>query len=90
MEISLIACIKERFTGKPSCAGRGSVEVIKLVEAEIKKRGWQVVVERVHCLGECAKGPNMRVAPGGSFYYGITEDKIPELMDSLASIIDSE
>ncbi|MBF0381443.1 MAG: (2Fe-2S) ferredoxin domain-containing protein [Magnetococcales bacterium] len=90
MEISLITCIKERFTGKPSCAGRGSVELIDDIEKEIKNRGLPVVVERVHCLGECAKGPNMRIAPGGSFFYGMNRDKIPELMESLTELSKDE
>jgi NADH:ubiquinone oxidoreductase subunit E len=90
MEISLIACVKERFTGKSSCSGRGSVEIIDHIEVEIKKKGWSVLVERVNCLGECEKGPNMRIAPGGSFFYGMTKDKIPELMAGLAQVIQSE
>jgi NADH:ubiquinone oxidoreductase subunit E len=90
MEISLIACVKERFTGKASCGGRGSVELIEHIEAEIKKSGLPILVERVNCLGECAKGPNMRIAPGGSFFYGMTKDKIPELMAELALVIDGE
>jgi NADH:ubiquinone oxidoreductase subunit E len=90
MEISLITCVKERFTGKPSCAGNGSVAIIDHIESEIKKKGWPILVERVNCLGECVKGPNMRIAPGGSFYYGMTEDKIPELMGDLALLMTDE
>ncbi len=80
MDIELITCIKNRTTGKPSCAGSGSIAIIDKIEAEIKKRQWPVKVERIFCLGECAKGPNMRIAPGGRFFYGITQEKIPEVL----------
>jgi NADH:ubiquinone oxidoreductase subunit E len=83
MAISLVACIKERFTSRPSCGVRGSIAIIDKIEAEIKKREWPILVERIRCLGECAKGPNMRIAPGGKFFYGMTEAKIPEILDEL-------
>jgi NADH:ubiquinone oxidoreductase subunit E len=90
MEITLIACIKDRATGKPACAGRGSIAIINQIEAEIKKRGLPVPVERIRCLGECAKGPNMRIAPGGRFLYGITEEKIPEVLATLEQVLNSD
>jgi NADH:ubiquinone oxidoreductase subunit E len=89
MEIALIACIKERTTTKPSCAVRGSLAVIEQIEAEIKKRQWPIEVERVKCLGECDKGPNMRIAPGGRFFYGITPDTVSEVMDGLQEALDT-
>jgi NADH:ubiquinone oxidoreductase subunit E len=89
MKIKLIACIKDRSTSRPSCAGRGSVAIIDKIEADIQKKGLPVAVERMRCLGECAKGPNMRIAPGGNFFYGITEDKIPEVLVGLEEAVNS-
>ncbi|MBF0357528.1 MAG: (2Fe-2S) ferredoxin domain-containing protein [Magnetococcales bacterium] len=85
MAIALVACIKERITNRPSCGGRGSIAIIDKIETEIKNRELPIPVERISCLGECSKGPNMRIAPGGKFFYGTTEDKIPEIIDELAA-----
>lgn len=90
MKVSLIACVKDRHTGKPSCAGRGSIAIIDQIDSEIIKSGRDVAVERIRCLGECNKGPNMRIAPGGRFFYGITEADIPEVLAGLDEALEKK
>ncbi|MBF0448917.1 MAG: (2Fe-2S) ferredoxin domain-containing protein [Magnetococcales bacterium] len=87
MNITLIACNKDRTTGKPSCAGRGSEALIIQLEEAINKAGLPVSIDRVRCLGECLKGPNMRIAPGGSFYYGVSEQTLPEILVDLKAAL---
>ncbi|MBF0448162.1 MAG: (2Fe-2S) ferredoxin domain-containing protein [Magnetococcales bacterium] len=88
MNITLIACNKDRTTGKPSCAGRGSEALITQLEEAINKADLPVSVDRVRCLGECLKGPNMRIAPGGSFYYGVSEETLPTILADLKAALE--
>jgi NADH:ubiquinone oxidoreductase subunit E len=90
MKISLIACIKDRVTGRPSCGGRGSVGIIDQIEGALKEKKLPIPVERIQCLGECAKGPNMRIAPGGRFFYGVNQETIPEVLAGLEEVFNQE
>ncbi|MBF0454077.1 MAG: (2Fe-2S) ferredoxin domain-containing protein [Magnetococcales bacterium] len=89
MNTSLIACIKDRATAKPSCGGRGSEALVDQIEAEVNRQKLPIAVVRMRCLGECSKGPNMRIAPGGQFFYGVKEETIPEIITALKEALNS-
>lgn len=40
-----------------------------------------VRVDSVDCLGLCKHGPNFIVYPGGTWYLGVTEDDVPEIVE---------
>ncbi|MCB1691911.1 MAG: (2Fe-2S) ferredoxin domain-containing protein [Pseudomonadales bacterium] len=83
MTTRLIACVNFRpFSGQPSCAGRGSKELIAWLEAEIARREIDVSVERIVCMGHCPHGPNFRVW-GGEFVHHADEEKLGELLDRI-------
>lgn len=78
---TLAICVNRRFgTDRPSCAGRGSVELADRVEKEIAERSLDVSVERICCFGFCREGPNMRLYPGGSIYYEVSEQDLPTII----------
>ncbi len=80
---TIIVCVNRRFTpGKPSCAARGSEALADALERAVKRRGLDVSVTRLMCLGRCHEGPNARVAPGGRFFRGVTAEDIPEIINT--------
>jgi NADH:ubiquinone oxidoreductase subunit E len=80
---SVVVCINDRFNPtRPSCGNVGRRLADKL-EEELSLREIPFPVERVHCLGECVLGPNLRIAPGGRFFHHATLAMIPEILAAL-------
>jgi (2Fe-2S) ferredoxin len=65
------------------CKKRGSKEVRKVLKEELRERGMigDVRVDSVGCLGLCKHGPNAVVYPKGTWYLGLTEGNIPEIVE---------
>lgn len=79
---SVYICVNRRFgSDTPSCAMRGSEKVMTLLKEELIKRGLTTPLEKIKCLGQCDKGPAMRIAPGGEFFLHASKDKISEIAD---------
>ena len=84
---SLMICINRRFrTDEPSCAGRGSEALADRLETEIQSRGINLTVERCICMGHCRAGPAIRLAPGGKFYLGPSDNEIAALLDEAENL----
>lgn len=84
---TLIVCVNRRSGDQPSCAARGGVEQADQLESAIRERRLQVKVERVHCLGVCTRGPNMRLAPGGAFFFGVSAADIPAVVERIEAAL---
>ncbi|MCP4075903.1 MAG: (2Fe-2S) ferredoxin domain-containing protein [Gammaproteobacteria bacterium] len=70
----LIVCVNQRLGfGQKSCAGSGSRELIDIIKNHFKNTGIDVPVVEQVCLGRCAEGIAMRIAPGGQFFTRVTE-----------------
>lgn len=80
---SVTVCVNVREGTHPSCGRRGSPEMLRALEEGLLARGLNFQVLTIKCLGPCAKGPNIRVAPSGSFYMAVTVGDVPALIDSL-------
>jgi (2Fe-2S) ferredoxin len=65
------------------CKKRGSKDVRKTLKGELRERGMagDVRVDAVGCLGLCKHGPNAVVYPGGTWYLGLTEHDVPEVVE---------
>ena len=84
---TIVVCVNRRFRAdQPSCAARGSIAVAEALESGVEERRLAVRVERICCLGECQRGPTVRVAPGGAFFLGVTADDVPGILDSVGSV----
>ncbi|MBF0626364.1 MAG: (2Fe-2S) ferredoxin domain-containing protein [Magnetococcales bacterium] len=82
--VRLLVCVKERISPtSPSCAARGSGELLARLDAELTRRGHPGRVEIINCFGQCNRGPNMRIAPGGRFFYGVGPDRLDEVITAL-------
>ncbi len=79
----LLICVNRRFKAdEPSCAARGSVPVAEAIERGVADRGIDIQVERIVCLGQCTKGPTVKLVPG-RFILGTTEDMVGGILDEL-------
>ena len=69
--------------GGGDCKKRGSKEVRKALKAELRERGMvgDVRIDSTGCLGLCKHGPNAVVYPGGTWYLGLTERDVPEIVE---------
>jgi (2Fe-2S) ferredoxin len=65
------------------CKKRGSKDVRRALKAELRERtmAGNVRVDSVDCLGFCKHGPNAVVYPGGTWYLGLTEKDMPEIVE---------
>ena len=71
------------FCGGGDCKKRGSKDVRRALKNELRGRGMigDVRVDSVECLGLCKHGPNAVVYPGGTWYLGLREEDVPEVVE---------
>ena len=84
----IVICVNSRSNpNQPSCAMRGSREIVSLVCEEVKKRGWPLQVEEFYCLGLCEHGPNAKLAPDGPMLQHLSTKDLPALLGELEAFI---
>jgi NADH:ubiquinone oxidoreductase subunit E len=82
--IRLVVCVNERLGAQQkSCAGSGSRELIALLKQRFVQENMDIAVDEQVCLGRCAEGIAMRIAPGGPFFTQVTEKNIPAIIKAL-------
>ena len=82
----IVVCVNVRIGPRAvSCGGRESEAIADALETGISARKLDAKVERIRCLGLCAKGPNVRLVPGGSWFNEVTIDDTPTILDHLAN-----
>jgi (2Fe-2S) ferredoxin len=64
------------------CKKRGSKDVRSALKDELRAQGMNrdVRIDSVDCLGLCKHGPNLVIYPGGTWYLGVTENDVPEVV----------
>jgi len=69
--------------GGGDCKRRGSKDVRRSLKEELRGRGMvgDVRIDSVDCLGLCKHGPNAVVYPGGTWYLGLTQRDVPEIVE---------
>jgi len=69
--------------GSGDCKKRGSRDVRKALKNELRERGMlgDVRIDSVDCLGLCKHGPNAVVYPDGTWYLGLGEESVPEVVE---------
>ena len=87
-ELSVIVCTNRTFSSnKPACANSGSEALADRLEELLAEEGLAVTVRRIECFGQCAQGPNLRIAPGGRFFYQCSEKHLAEIIEELHRIM---
>ncbi len=83
--VVVVVCVNQRIGPMAvSCGGSNSEAIADALQAGIEGRGLSAKVERIHCLGLCAKGPNVRFVPGGSWFHEVIPDDAETILDHLA------
>ncbi len=74
--------------GDQCCSGRDGDEAWDALKAELKDRNLSLATgpaacyrTKVGCLRVCAGGPILVVYPEGTWYFGMTADRIPRFVD---------
>lgn len=68
--------------GEASCAGRGSLDLIDLLQERLAARQLSYEVKPSVCFGHCEKGPNLKPA-GRPFWHGASSENLEEFLDTL-------
>jgi (2Fe-2S) ferredoxin len=78
-------CNSYRANGEPQgvCHKKGAPELLQYLQGEVSDRGIDAVVSTTSCLNVCEQGPVMVVYPNALWYFGITEQKIDEILDGI-------
>ena len=65
------------------CSKKGGRETKKALKSGLRAEGMNsdVRVDSVECLGLCKQGPNVIVYPEGSWYLGLKERDVPEVIE---------
>lgn len=81
---TLVVCVNRRLRAdQPSCAARGAEGLADDLERGIAERRLDMKIERIKCLGYCQRGPNLRLAPGGPFFFAVGKDDLSTILDRL-------
>jgi (2Fe-2S) ferredoxin len=79
----LTVCVNDRGPDAiiASCGHRGGAVLENALGAEIARRGLDIELQTIKCLGLCEKGPNVRLAPGINWFHEVSSDDVTELVD---------
>ena len=77
----LLVCTNFRANpNNPSCAARNSRHIFDLLKRQFSEKNIAVEVEESPCMGYCNIGPNLRLAPNGAFFHGVSTTKLAQLV----------
>jgi len=82
-KVRLTVCVNDRGANAitVSCGPRGGANLERNIAKEIFKRGLNIEVQTIKCLGLCDKGPNVRLAPGNNWFHQVQPADTSELID---------
>ena len=82
--LRLVICVNERLgAGQRSCAGSGSRKLLTDLRQLLSEASLDVPIVERECLGRCAEGPAMRIAPGGEFFTEVNGSTLQTIVDQL-------
>jgi NADH:ubiquinone oxidoreductase subunit E len=77
----ILVCTNFRANpNNPSCAARGSKEILEELTRELAQRNVSIKAEASPCMGFCNNGPNLRLTPSGPFFHDIATKDIGEII----------
>ena len=64
-----------------SCQPRGGAEVAAAIKAGLDDRDLDINFRDAYCLNACMHGPNIRIIPSNTRFYGVRVSDVPEVLD---------
>jgi len=81
MTKKLLVCTNFRANpNNPSCAARGSKEILIELIQLLQKKNVSIQVEEIQCMGFCMVGTNVRLIPNGEFFHEVSSKKLPNII----------
>lgn len=81
MTKQLLVCTNFRANlNNPSCAGRHSPMVLDQLKTAFAKKNIAIEALESPCMGYCKVGPNVRLAPNGAFFHGVSESNLAKIL----------
>lgn len=85
-DLHVFVCTNRKEEGKISCAPQGGEaiceEMKKLSKSTPELRAKKIRVNKSGCLGICEEGPNIVVYPEGTWYTGVKQEDVKEIVTS--------
>ena len=83
MTKKILVCTNYRANlNNPSCAARGSQLVLATLKQELINNNIVIEIEESPCMGYCNVGPNLRLAPNGEFFHGVSAIDLAKLIQA--------
>ncbi len=83
MTKKILVCTNFRANlNNPSCAARGSQLVLSTLKQELINNNIVIEIEESPCMGYCNVGPNLRLAPNGEFFHGVSASNLAKLIQA--------
>ena len=86
LEMHIFVCTNERPPEHPSgcCQAKGSEKLIEQLRKEVQRHGLQnkIRVQSCGCLSACRLGPTLVIYPEGTWYCGVNQSDISEIVQS--------
>ena len=75
----ILVCTNFRANpNNPSCAARGSEEVLAKLKLELKQKSLAIEAGASPCMGFCEIGPNAHLIPSGPFLHSISAKNLSD------------
>ncbi len=89
-EVTVVICVNVRLGAKSvSCGGSDSEAIAEALQSGIEERGLAAKIDRIHCLGLCSMGPNVRVVPNGNWYHEVSLNDADAILNDLSSALNA-
>lgn len=83
MAKKILVCTNYRANpNNPSCAARGSKEVLPKLAQQLQAQYVSIQIEEIQCMGYCNIGPNIRLMPEGAFFHEVSDEKLSEIIEA--------
>ena len=84
MTKKILICTNFRANpNNPSCAARGSKNVLEALQLALKQKNLPIKIEESPCLGFCDIGPNLRLMPNEEFFHGVSDSDLSAIIKSI-------
>jgi NADH:ubiquinone oxidoreductase subunit E len=81
MPKKILVCTNYRANpNNPSCAARGSKEILTALMQQLQSKKVSIEVEEIQCMGYCNVGPNVRLIPNGEIFHEVSAKRFGEII----------
>ena len=84
----ILVCTNFRANpNNPSCAARGSKEIMAQLAEELQQKKVSIELEASPCMGFCQIGPNVHLVPSGPFSHAVSTENLNALIKKIKAFL---